>query len=173
MNKSTKDRFDAILKQQQDAGFLKDNFMPKVDKSAKYDAPKQLKHKIEMRHENMFVITNNEHSKATNNGYKRGVTGAFFCHWAARIECPWRQKCEQVITALVEGNNKSERVSAWVITDMVQADVFRRELPFRLHRVLFRVWWVRKKNQLWTILITGHTLISISIYSIPVRTRHS
>ena len=80
MNATTKDRFDAILKQQQDAGFLKDNFMPKVDKNGKYEAPKQLKHKIEMRHENMFVITNNEHSKQTNNGYKRGVTGAFFCH---------------------------------------------------------------------------------------------
>ena len=80
MNKTTKERFDAIMKQQSDAAYLKDNFMPKVVRHSTYDAPAKLRHRIEMRHENMFVVTNHEHSKQTNNGYKRGVLGGFFCH---------------------------------------------------------------------------------------------
>ena len=80
MNEATKQRYDSVLKKQQDASYLKDNYMPKVEKNATYEAPNKLRHRIEMRHENMFVITNNEHSKHTNNGYKRGTAGAFFCH---------------------------------------------------------------------------------------------
>ena len=78
LNKETKERFDSILAQQQDAAFLKSQFMPVVKKDKTYDAP--LAQSYTRKHENMYVITNTEHSKTTNNGYKRGITGAFFCH---------------------------------------------------------------------------------------------
>ena len=80
LNAETKERFETIYKQQKDASYLKDNFMPKVVTHSTYAAPDKLRHKIEMRHENAFVITNNEHSKQTNNGYSRGTAGAFYCH---------------------------------------------------------------------------------------------
>ena len=78
LNKETKERFDTILAQQQDANFLKSQFLPAVKKDQTYQAPtaQGYSHK----HENMYVITNTEHSKTTNNGYKRGTAGAFFCH---------------------------------------------------------------------------------------------
>ena len=76
----TKTRYAGILAQQQDGSFLKEHSMPQVKKDANYCAPKVQCHGSGPRHENAFVITNTEHSKTTNNGYKRGNACNFFCH---------------------------------------------------------------------------------------------
>ena len=81
LNASTKQRFDTIYKEQADASYLKANSMPKVCKGMDYTPPTVSTLKVEARHENAFVITNDAHTKQTNNGYKRGEYGGhFFCH---------------------------------------------------------------------------------------------
>ena len=54
--------------------------MPEVKQCASYTSPRIACHKAGARHENTFVITNTEHSKTTNPGYKRGNSGGFYCH---------------------------------------------------------------------------------------------
>lgn len=79
-NKSTQKRFEKIYKEQDDETFLKQNTMPKVCKGMPYQPPVIATHSCGPRHENTFAIPNNAHSKSTNNGYKRGELGGFFCH---------------------------------------------------------------------------------------------
>ena len=82
-NESVQKRFESIYKQQQDEEWLKQNALPKVCKGMDYTPPVVATHPGQAKHNNTFVITNNAHSKATNNGYSRGNYGGhFFCHWA-------------------------------------------------------------------------------------------
>ena len=78
LNADTRQRYDLVLGQQQDPEFLRSHKLPQV--SPTYRGPKIATHSAGSKHENAFVITNNEHSKTTNNGYKRGNAGNFFCH---------------------------------------------------------------------------------------------
>lgn len=81
LSESTRIRFEAIYKQQQDPEFLKEKNLPKVCQGMEYTPPVVAKHPGQAGHPNTFVITNNAHSKQTNNGYKRGEYGGhFFCH---------------------------------------------------------------------------------------------
>ena len=53
--------------------------MPKVCQGMPYTGPTIITHKVEKTGNNC-VITNDTHSKATNNGYSRGAEGRFFAH---------------------------------------------------------------------------------------------
>ena len=44
-----------------------------------YQGPVIITHKQDKQHNNC-VITNDTHSKATNQGFSRGESGRFFCH---------------------------------------------------------------------------------------------
>lgn len=79
-NQSTSKRFNTLYSEQADNDYLKANSMPKICKDMFYTAPKVATHPTGPRHENTFVITNGEHSRQTNNGYKRGELGGFYCH---------------------------------------------------------------------------------------------
>ena len=53
--------------------------MPKVCQGMPYTGPVIITHKVE-KSGNNCVITNDTHSKSTNNGFSRGAEGRFFCH---------------------------------------------------------------------------------------------
>ena len=79
-NESTSKRFNTFYSEQQDPEYLKANHLPKICPDMPYTKPVVAKHSAGPRHENTFVITNGEHSRQTNNGYKRGELGGFYCH---------------------------------------------------------------------------------------------
>ena len=53
--------------------------MPKVCQGMEYTGPKIITHAVAER-DNIFVVTNELHSRHTNNGYSRPQDGKFFCH---------------------------------------------------------------------------------------------
>ena len=53
--------------------------MPKVCQGMAYTGPTIITHKVEKTGNNC-VITNDTHSKMTNNGFSRGSEGRFYCH---------------------------------------------------------------------------------------------
>ena len=55
------------------------NQMPKLISAAKYVGPVVITHAVEKTGNNC-VITNETHSKMTNNGFTRGELGRFFMH---------------------------------------------------------------------------------------------
>ena len=55
--------------------------MPKVCHGMEYTPPVVKTHPKGPKHENCFQITNDAHSKSTNNGFARvKENGAFYCH---------------------------------------------------------------------------------------------
>lgn len=52
----------------------------KMIASVSYMGPTIITHAVE-KNGNNCVITNDSHSKSTNNGFKRGDAGRFYCHW--------------------------------------------------------------------------------------------
>ena len=53
--------------------------MPYVCQGMEYKGPKIITHNVAER-ENIFVVTNEVHSKHTNNGFSRPADGKFYCH---------------------------------------------------------------------------------------------
>ena len=69
--RSTKARYETMLTNQNAA-------MPKLTNAMEYRGPTVATHGPG-RAPN-FVVTNEHHSKATNNGFSRGAEGRFYCH---------------------------------------------------------------------------------------------
>jgi len=71
---------DAFTKAQ-DPGHLKEHSMPKICQGMDYTPPVIATHSKGPKHENCFQITNDAHTKSTNNGFSRvKENGLFFCH---------------------------------------------------------------------------------------------
>jgi len=80
-NESTKQRFATIYQEQNNDAYLKANALPKVCQGMDYTPPVTASHNAGPKHENTFAISNNAHSKQTNNGYKRSHWGGgFYAH---------------------------------------------------------------------------------------------
>ena len=60
---------------------LKKANMPTVAHGMAYTPPVIATHPRGPKHENIFLISNETHSRETNNGYNRTAAGGFFCHW--------------------------------------------------------------------------------------------
>ena len=66
------------LKEQDDEQYLREVALPAL-KAVRYQGPTVATHGAGPR-ENHYVITNDAHTKSTNNGFKRNDKGGFFCH---------------------------------------------------------------------------------------------
>ena len=56
------------------------NLQTRAIDANRYTGPVIITHKLE-KSGNNCVITNDSHNKSTNNGFKRGDAGRFYCHW--------------------------------------------------------------------------------------------
>ena len=79
-NRETQRRYERLIAEQDDETFLRTNCMPKVQKGKDYSPPVVTTHPSGAKHENAYVIINDAHTKQTNNGFKRGDSGGFYCH---------------------------------------------------------------------------------------------
>ena len=80
LNAKTKKKIDKLLKEQDDEQYLKSKKMPKVCKGMPYEGPVVATHGTGGNHGNNFVVTNETHTRSTNNGFARSDGGSFYCH---------------------------------------------------------------------------------------------
>ena len=74
-------KVDSSLARASDEAHCKEHAMPKVCHGMQYTPPVVAKHSRGPKHENCFQITNDAHTKSTNNGFSRvKENGAFYCH---------------------------------------------------------------------------------------------
>jgi len=77
MSVTMRSKLQTMLKDQEDEDFLKAAALPKVPKS--FHGP-VISHMQNQLRQNHFVVTNDAHIRATNNGYKRNALGGFYAH---------------------------------------------------------------------------------------------
>jgi hypothetical protein len=66
-----------MIQTQYDDAFLKQARLPKVPKSNHGPLITQVPNQVRQNH---FVVTNDAHIRATNNGYQRNALGGFYAH---------------------------------------------------------------------------------------------
>ena len=54
--------------------------MPKVCQGMEYTGPVIITHQANRERDNIYVVTNEVHSRHTNNGFSRAADGKFYCH---------------------------------------------------------------------------------------------
>ncbi len=77
MSITMRSKLQTMLKDQEDEAFLKAASLPKVPKHFSGPVINQVQNQVRQNH---FVVTNDAHIRATNNGYKRNELGGFFAH---------------------------------------------------------------------------------------------
>lgn len=81
LHATVKGKVNSAIATAMNADHCKEHAMPKVCQGMDYCPPVIASHAKGPKHENCFQISNDAHSKSTNNGFSRvKENGAFYCH---------------------------------------------------------------------------------------------
>eukprot|EP00347_Sterkiella_histriomuscorum_P009985 403339126 len=78
MTMTVRSKLQDMLKVQQDDEYLRQMNLPQLPKNH-YTGPKIVNHSLKAG-DNIFVITNDSHSRHTNNGFQRNALGGYYAH---------------------------------------------------------------------------------------------
>ena len=77
MSQTLRSKLSGMLESQRDEKFLEAAHLPKVPKTYERPTIQQVGNQLRQNH---FVVTNDAHIRATNNGYQRNALGGFYAH---------------------------------------------------------------------------------------------
>jgi hypothetical protein len=77
MSVTLRSKLQTMLKEQQNDEFLRVAHLPKVPKNNHGPVISQVPNQVRQNH---FVVTNDAHNRATNNGFQRNALGGFYAH---------------------------------------------------------------------------------------------